>query len=252
MTAPLVSSLALLAAAVTWSLSAAALPGWEASSAVVFGVGLIAVSTVAVVGMVAGAARWALRMGIGTAAFLVLATATVPIETSIVIGAALAAVALAGLAGTSMRGMVRLRPSAEGPPRRAVLLGVVLLMSPPLWGFVVRDGLPAVTLVAAALCWVGMAIYLKATPIALLTARFVLPSSLVVLAVLSGWPEGVAVGVTAIATAALAWTVEARIAVQPLDRPGSIVPIPPELAPKDVLDAAGVDDRGRRKGDDPA
>ena len=45
----------------------------------------------------------------------------------------------------------------------------------------------------------------------------------------------------------LAWTKPARIAVQPLVERGRPVPIPPELTPTEILDAAGLDDRGRKQ-----
>jgi hypothetical protein len=48
----------------------------------------------------------------------------------------------------------------------------------------------------------------------------------------------------AIATA-LAWTAGARLAIRPLIERGRAVSIPPELAPGEVLDAAGLDRRGR-------
>jgi hypothetical protein len=46
---------------------------------------------------------------------------------------------------------------------------------------------------------------------------------------------------------ALAWTTGSRLAVRPLIERGHPVPIPPELAPVDVLHSAGVDDKGRKK-----
>jgi hypothetical protein len=73
------------------------------------------------------------------------------------------------------------------------------------------------------------------------------PIVLAVAAIFEGLPVGAFIAATAAGVAALAWTVDARIAVHPLAEPGTTVPIPPELAPRDVLDAAGIDDRGRRR-----
>jgi hypothetical protein len=47
--------------------------------------------------------------------------------------------------------------------------------------------------------------------------------------------------------AALAWDSSVRTAFHPPREAGSAYPIPPELAPKEILDEAGIDDRGRRK-----
>lgn len=246
MTGALVSSLSLLAAAVTWGVAVAGSSRWDESSAVVFGVVIIVAAAVAIVGMVAGASRWAFRLAVGLSAALVAAGLTMPLTTPIVLAMGLAALALAGLGGTAMRGMIRQRPAADGPPPNSVTLGLLLLLSPGVWAFVTRTGMNSAALAAAVLCWVGMAVYLKATPVSLVTARIALPVSLGVLAAFSGWPTGALIASTAVGAGALAWTVEARIAVEPLARPGSTVPIPPELAPRDVLDAAGIDDRGRR------
>lgn len=246
MTGALVSSLSLLAAAVTWGVSVVRSSEWEESSAVVFGVVIIVSAAVSIVGMVAGVSRWAFRLAIGLSATLVAAGLTMPLTTPIVVAMGLAGFALAGVAGTAMRGMIRQRPAADGPPPNSVSLGVLLLLSPGVWAFVARSGMNAAAVTAAVLAWAGMAVYLKATPVSLVTARVGLPLSLIALAAFSGWPTGALIALTAIGAAALAWTVGARIAVEPLARPGSTVPIPPELAPRDVLDAAGIDDRGRR------
>lgn len=246
MTGALVSSLSLLAAAVTWGVAVVSSPEWDDSSAVVFGVVIIVSAAVSIVGMVAGASRWAFRLGVGLSATLVAAGLTMPLTTPIVVAMGFAALALAGLGGTAMRGMIRQRPAADGPPSNSVALGALLLLSPGVWAFAARDGLNWAALTAAVLAWAGMAVYLKATPVSLVTARIGLPLSLGALAVFSGWPTGALIALTAVGAAALAWTVGARIAVEPLARPGSTVPIPPELAPRDVLDAAGIDDRGRR------
>ena len=48
-----------------------------------------------------------------------------------------------------------------------------------------------------------------------------------------------------IAVGTLAWHSSVRNSVHPLVESGSRVPIPPELAPREVLDAAEIDDRGR-------
>ncbi len=246
----LFSSFMLLSASIAWAVAIARSPEWASSSAVVFGIGVIAMATVAIVGMVVGASRWALRLGIATSVALIVLGLVVPLDVGAVAGIGLASVALAGLAGTAMRGMIRQRPSADGPPSRAVLLGIVLLVSPPVWAFVTRDGLDATAVAAVVATWSAMIVYLKATSISLVTARFGVPVVLGTLAVFSSVPAGALIALTAVTAASLAWTVDARIAVQPLAQPGSTVPIPPELVPREILDAAGIDDRGRRSGGD--
>jgi hypothetical protein len=57
-------------------------------------------------------------------------------------------------------------------------------------------------------------------------------------------PRGLAVVAVGIAITAAAWRREVALAVRPLAVAGG-VPIPPELAPPEILRAAGYDDRGR-------
>jgi hypothetical protein len=61
------------------------------------------------------------------------------------------------------------------------------------------------------------------------------------------FPESVVAAIGFAALTWLAWSTVARIAVIPLASPGRAVPIPAELAPGEILDAAGLDSRGHRK-----
>jgi hypothetical protein len=244
---PQATAAALLVSAGTWAGIASTTDVYPASSSFVLGAGLLLISAVSIVGMVAGAARWALRLALVSAAAMVALGLIFPLTPWTVTAMALAGVAAAGLAGTGFDGLIRQRPPADGPPARSVLLGLLLLASPPLCALFAPDGLGVSALVAVATMWATMVWYVKAAPGALLAVRFVGPLVLAVAAVIEGLPAGVIIGLTSIGLAALAWTVEARIAVHPLAEPGTTVPIPPELAPRDVLDAAGIDDRGRRR-----
>lgn len=244
---PQATAAALLVSAATWAGIASTTDVYPASSSFVLGAGLLLISAVSIVGMVAGAARWALRLALVSAAAMVALGLVFPLTPWTVTAMALAGVAAAGLAGTGFDGLIRQRPPADGPPARSVLLGLLLLASPPLCALLAPDGLGVSALVAVATMWATMVWYVKAAPGALLAVRFVGPLVLAVAAVIEGLPAGVIIGLTSVGLAALAWTVEARIAVHPLAEPGTTVPIPPELAPRDVLDAAGIDDRGRRR-----
>jgi hypothetical protein len=244
---PQATAAALFASAVTWAGIASTTDVYPVSSSFVLGAGLLLISAVSIVGMVAGAARWALRLALGSSAVMVALGLLFPLTPWTVAAMALAGAAAAGLAGTGFDGMIRKRPPADGPPARSVLLSLLLLAAPPMWALVAPDGLGVWGLIAVAVAWVTMAWYAKAAPGALPAVRVVSPLVLAVTAVMEGLPAGAVVGATAACVAALAWTVDARIAVHPLAEPGTTVPIPPELAPRDVLDAAGIDDRGRRK-----
>ncbi|MGD2061727.1 MAG: hypothetical protein PVF87_12720 [Acidimicrobiia bacterium] len=244
---PQATAAAMFASATTWAGIASTTDVYPTSSSLVLGAGLLVVTAVSIVGMVAGASRWALRLALATAAVMVALGLVFPLTPWTITAMALAGAAAAGLAGTGFDGMIRQRPPADGPPARSVLLSLLLLVSPSAWALAAPDGLGVSGLAAVAVTWATMAWYVKAAPGALLVARVIAPLVLVATAILEGAPVGFAVAVTAAGLVALAWTVDARIAVHPLAEPGTRVPIPPELAPRDVLDAAGIDDRGRRR-----
>src|SRR5690606_13229207 len=71
------------------------------------------------------------------------------------------------------------------------------------------------------------------------------PLLAVALAVTLGFPAGIVAAAYGVAIGAIAWHSSVRTSLHPLVESGTRVPIPPELAPKEVLDAADIDDRGR-------
>lgn len=244
---PQVTATALFASAVTWAGIGSITDVYPTSSSFILGAGLLLISAVSIVGMVAGAARWALRLALSSAAAMVALGLVFPLTPWTVAAMAFAGAAGAGLAGTGFDGLIRKRPPADGPPARSVLLSLLLLIAPPVWALLSPDGLGVWPLIAAVVTWGTMAWYVKAAPGALVAVRVVSPLILAVAAFAAGLPVGALIALAAAGLVALAWTVDARIAVQPLAEPGTTVSIPPELAPRDVLDAAGIDDRGRRR-----
>lgn len=246
---PLVTAAAMFASAAIWAGIASSTTTYADSSAIVLGAGILVVVSVAIVGMVAGSARWALRMGIAVSSSMIALGVVFPLSMWSGAGMALAGIAVAGLGGTAFDPLIKQRSSADGPPARAVVLPLLLLVAPPIWAVSAPEGLGVATLLAVALSWICAVWYMKALPGALTVVRFALPVGFAIAVPPSGIPLGLLIGLTGVGATALAWSVDARIAVHPLAEPGTTVPIPPELAPRDILDAAGIDDRGRRKED---
>jgi hypothetical protein len=60
-----------------------------------------------------------------------------------------------------------------------------------------------------------------------------------------GLLPGVAAVLVAVIVAAFSWRPEVKASYHPPREVGSTFPIPPEMTPPDVLDAAHVDDKGR-------
>ena len=236
----------LLASALLWSAVISTDDSYAASSGFVLSAALVLSVTVAVAAIVAGASKWGHRLAMGSAMSMIALGAIIPLAVPTVIAMVLAGLALIGLNASGIASLVRQRPPADGPPAKAVVLSVAMLTSPILWAVMSPDGLSAAALIATVVIWSALAFYARAVPGALLVARYISPAALMVLAILDGTFTGALIGSTAVGLAALAWTVDARIAVNPLAEPGTTVLIPPELAPRDILDAAGLDDRGRR------
>lgn len=234
----------LLAATGAWTaVMAAGLDAHSDVALVLMAISLWVATVVAVAGMLVARARWARRLGLAvTASHGVIALLVAP-DLWWGVAAIMSAVIAVGIGGPWLDGLVRDRAAASGPPARAVLLPLVLIGVPFALGVSRGDGATAVIVGLSAL---GTAYwFIRTLPGALLSVRVLWPAVGLIGAVPLGWPAGVTAATAGVAVAALAWDSSVRNAVHPLVEQGTVVRIPPELAPKDVLDAAELDDRGR-------
>ncbi|MDH5616652.1 MAG: hypothetical protein OEY62_08965 [Acidimicrobiia bacterium] len=211
-----------------------------------FAADALVLAAVAVVGILVAQGRWARRLAIGvTVALPIIGTG---LETSPWWWAALllSGVALAGLLGPTLNQIVRRLPSATGPPAKAVLLVLTLLAAPAVIALLGPvDGLGWT---AAALCVVVAGWYAKAAPGALTLVRTVPIVALIGAGLGTYAGAGLIIIVPfAIYVGYLAWSADARLAVHPLIEEGRRVPMLPEMVPGEILDAAGLDPRGRPK-----
>lgn len=218
------------------------------TSGTLVGVNLILLTTVSIVGVLVGSARWARWLGVGVAGAGLLTALGGVVDHWWWIGVAVSGGSLAAMTGTWLKGMVRERPSAAGPPWQAVGLSLLLLAIPGIIGAASPDGLGVMGWTAAASAFASGILYAKAGPLSLITVRFFLPVLFMIAGLTSGMPEGLVMFGVTFASLMLAWTKPARLAVRPLEERGTTVRMPAELAPPDILEAAGLDDRGHRKG----
>ncbi|HSJ29778.1 MAG TPA: hypothetical protein VLB67_16355 [Acidimicrobiia bacterium] len=220
---------------------------WAGGSGALLAVGHLILTAVTIVGALVGAARWSVGLGAALAAFLALPAILHPIDPAwgAMVGAA--GLALAGTLGTGLRASVRQRPPADAPPRTATALALGLLAMPMVVAVAQPSGIDLGDWLLATAGVLLAAWYTRARPSALWTARLALPALIAVTFVLVPLPGAIGVAAGWAALAWLAWTAGARLAVIPLAAPGHSVRIPPELAPGEILDAAGLDDRGHRK-----
>lgn len=246
MTAVVTASILLLASTGTWTLVLAVGVHGRSDVAVVLMAASLWVATVAALtGMMISRSRWARRLGLAvTVAHAVIAVIS-SVDAVWWAGAVVSAATAVSVAGPWLNGFVRALPAAAGPPQRAVVVPLLLTGTPFALGLANADD------VAAALTGGGALVagfwFIRALPLALLAVRVVWPLLALACAWFMGWPPGVVAAVMGVAVSAVAWDSSVTRAVVPLTQRGSVVAIPPELTPREVLDAADLDDRGRRK-----
>ncbi|MGC2240663.1 MAG: hypothetical protein WA726_07470 [Acidimicrobiia bacterium] len=212
------------------------------------GLGILGTALVGVVGMVVVGGRWALRMARIAVVMCLVVAIVRPID--IWWWLLLVAVSTASSASflPAITDGIRKLPSATGPPARAVLTPLLLVVTP----FII--GLAAWQAAGPGIVVVGM----TAPLVALWYARVFFGG---LLAVRLGWPiltvslapfqpliPAIVSVALAICVVALAWDRSVKVAFHPPREHGTVYPIPPEMTPSEIRDAARIDERGRTLG----
>lgn len=234
-----------LAASVAWTV-ALIIDGGGFGPASVFllGLGLLLMGVVAVVGMVVAGGRWARRLGFGVVAANTAVAVVRPIDLPWLVAMAITALASAALFAPSVTTRVRKLPAASGPPVRAVLAPLILLATPFVMGMTAPNASWAELAVGLTAPIVAFA-YARVVPGGLLAIRYVWPALAVGLSFPIGLPAGMVSFALGVIVFSLAADESVKTAFHPPREVGSTYPIPPELAPKEVLDTAEIDDRGQ-------
>lgn len=248
MTASILTTAALLVA----SLAAAFVvtgpdPFWQEGAGSMLAAGHLLLTAVAVVGALVGAARWSVGVAVGLTGIVGVIAVLHPVGSAWVVMVISGAAALTGLAGTGLRAVVRQRPAADAPPPKAAALALGMLTPPLTVSLVQPDGVNSTDWALVALALVVGVVYTRAGSRAVWVTRVGLPLLTLAVPFVVPFP-GLLLPFAAFGLlTGLSWTADARLAAVPLANPGKRVPIPAELAPGEILDAAGLDDRGRRK-----
>jgi hypothetical protein len=235
-----------LLAVLLWVTALLSDPGPLASGSVLLvGVGLLGLATVAGVGMIVTGGRWARRTGLLAMAFTLVIAAIRPIDPIWV--ASLAATAFSGVAlfSGAVTGSIRKLPAATGPPRRAVLVPLILIGLPFLLGLASWDEPTTGAVVVGLSAPITALWYSRVLPGGLLGVRALWPALAVGLSITMGLAPGAVAVVGGVTIAVLAWHPSVKHAFHPPREVGTSFPIPPELAPREVLDTANLDERGR-------
>jgi hypothetical protein len=244
----IIAQAALFSSALLWAVLLTNQSSLAAGSGAMVAVSLLMLTAVAIVGTLVVGGRWARRLSIGLAGSTLVLSPLVETHPALwVLGIALSGYALAEAAGTGLAAVVRRLPSASGPPVQALMIPLLALGWPALLALSQPSGVDGWDWLAATTMLLLGFWYSRALPAALWVGRIgmLVPALLSVAFVPTPLWLLPLTGAAAITT--LAWTKNARIAVQPLIQRGRQVPIPAELAPSEILDAAGLDDRGRRR-----
>jgi len=164
------------------------------------------------------------------------------------------AVAVAGFiveaagAGPGARGWLRRRAGADGPPPIAVALLIGLLAFPAVVALSNPARLPGLAIVGIAAAVVAAIVYSRSGVVALWALRTLVPlGALLATAATPRWWSALVAAMGVVLTV-LTWAPTVRQAAAPLLPIRSTgYRIPPELAPPEILDAAGLDEQGRRR-----
>jgi hypothetical protein len=234
-----------MAAVLVWLTAIMFYPGpYEPTSVLLIGSGWLLLAAVGTVGLVLVGGRWALYTILMTLGTTFWVATLVPLNGWTVAGLASSSAALVLLLSPRQDRLVRKLPSASGPPPRSVIVTVAALGLPLALGLIPVN--PNYWVLAMAACGpVSAFLYSRTIPGGLALMRFGLLAVALPASVLMPLPHSLtAVAICAFITA-IAWSPDVAVAFRPLIEKGSTYAIPPELAPKEILDGARIDEKGR-------
>jgi hypothetical protein len=220
-------------------------PGpYHPNSVLLTGLGWLLLSTVATVGLVLVGGRWALRTLVVVLGTTLWVGAVVPLSAWSMAGLGASAVSLILLLSPRQHRLVRKLPTAGGPPARSVIVTLAALGLPLALGLIPTDANSWVIVMAT--CGpLAALLYSRTLPGGLAAIRFGLIAASLALAALMPLPHAIAAVLVSVAITATAWSSDVAVAFRPLIEKGTSYAIPPELAPKEILDRAGIDERGQ-------
>ncbi len=218
------------------------------SAATLLAVDQLILGTVIGVGMVLARGRWTRRAGFVLLGGQAVLGVFFEADGWWIAAVVMTAMGIAALAGPWLNGWLRKLPRADGPPPQAVVLSLGMAGLPTLVAVTAPGGVPTGGWLLSAFALGAAWAYTQAWLPALWSARVALPVLGIGAAAALTWLGGLLLGCGVTVLTLLAWTPAVRQATRtPAAVPTSLIPIPPELAPHDVLEAAGLDDRGRPK-----
>lgn len=218
----------------------------EPVPALITGIGILCMSTVSVVGIVAVGGKWAHRLALTTLGLTLILAVIRPVDFVWYVAVALTALSVIALLAPAVTRSIRRLPSASGPPPRAVAPALILLAAPAVLGMLGNDAEPWALMIVALSAPCVALLYSRVFPGGLLAIRLLWPLLAIAMSPWLGWWAGSAAVALAVIVAVTSWHDSVKASYHPPHETGTTYPIPPELAPPEVLDAAEIDDRGNR------
>jgi hypothetical protein len=219
----------------------------DAIAVLLVGLGLLVSATASVVGMLLVGGRWALWMARLVAAMCLVVAMVRPVDgwwwALLATTAATACLLFLPIPAVRARNV----PSALGPPTRAVSTPLLLVAAPFAIGLAAWDSSNALTLVVGLTAPIAALGYSRVLPGGLIGVRLAWPALALAGAPSQSPPAAGALIGLALAVLLLAWHPSVKVAFHPPREVGSVFPIPPELAPSEIREAAHLDERGRAR-----
>ena len=245
--APFFVAATIVLASMGWALALVFGSGPLAdTTAALLAADLLLLGTVIAVGVALARGRWTRR-----AAFLLLGSQAIlgvflEVDGWWIAAVAVSALSIAAVAGPWLSRWLRKLPRSDGPPPKAVGLNLGLIALPALVAVTAPEGVPAGGWLLTGFTLIAAWAYSRAWLPALWAVRVALPLLGIAAAAVLPWWGALVLGMGVTMLTALAWSPEVRQAtLSPAAVPVDLIPIPPELAPPEVLEAAGLDDRGK-------
>lgn len=245
MVKPTLTAATPMVAVLIWMAALMIDPGpYHQSSVLLTGLGWLVLSTVATVGLVLVGGRWALRTLVVVLGTTLWVGTVIPLSEWSMAGLAASAAGLILLLSPRQHRLVRKLPPAGGPPARSVIITLAALGMPLALGLIPAEPNSWVIVMGACGALAAL-VYSRTLPGGLSALRFGMITTSVALALLMPLPHAVVAVVVSAAITVIAWSTDVAVAFRPLVEKGTSYAIPPELAPKDILDRAGIDERGK-------
>jgi len=208
---------------------------WAVDAGMAIAIGTLMFSLIAMAALLLSRGRWTRYFAAGVVTAELAIGIVAKIDAWAAVGIGLGGLALAGLGGPWLQGWLRERPAAGSPGYRPMTLAFGLLGLVPAVGLAAPAGLqPAHGVLGATGILLGWA-YTRSRRWAIWSARFVIPVLIVGAAAASPTGGAVLLVVIGIGLTYLAWTREARLAVDPLP---AVLPAP-RKRPTDDADPGG-------------